>query len=175
MQFRILTSFIVTGRVGLNIKERIFISFAWLPKATVQAAIGPVAYDLVRTTLPPGPDRDIAEKRGLQILTLAVISILLTAPLGAIAIMLTGPKLLSKDKVEAEVIEEEGDHITLPPPDNTTTAVNLKEGQPMQREQVRTLKVKGAAGSEDVVVKIITINSSLMVNPPKPGGGDTHP
>ncbi|KAH9594080.1 Sodium/hydrogen exchanger 9B2, variant 2 [Schistosoma haematobium] len=32
----------------LNMRERLFISFAWLPKATVQAAVGPVALDTAR-------------------------------------------------------------------------------------------------------------------------------
>ena len=35
-------------KTEFNLKEKIFISLAWLPKATVQAAIGPVALDLAR-------------------------------------------------------------------------------------------------------------------------------
>lgn len=32
----------------LNMRERLFVAFSWLPKATVQAAIGPVALDTAR-------------------------------------------------------------------------------------------------------------------------------
>ena len=32
----------------LNTKEKIFMAFAWMPKATVQAALGPVFLDNVR-------------------------------------------------------------------------------------------------------------------------------
>lgn len=38
------------------------------------------------------------EERGVQILTLAVLSILVTAPIGAIAIATLGPKLLEKEE-----------------------------------------------------------------------------
>ena len=41
-------------------------------------------------------------KYGEQILTIAVMAILITAPLGAAAIMLTGPRLLHNDNEETE-------------------------------------------------------------------------
>ena len=34
-----------------NVKEKLFISLAWLPKATVQAALGPVALGKAREAL----------------------------------------------------------------------------------------------------------------------------
>lgn len=40
------------------------------------------------------------EERGSQILTLAVLSILVTAPVGAVAIAVMGPKLLEKEADE---------------------------------------------------------------------------
>lgn len=57
---------------------------AYMPKATVQAAIGgiPLAMGL---------------SSGEIILTVAVLSILITAPLGALGIDLTYKKLLTKD------------------------------------------------------------------------------
>ena len=39
---------------GLNVKEKLFIPLAWLPKATVQAAIGSLALDTARA-LNAGP------------------------------------------------------------------------------------------------------------------------
>ena len=41
-------------------------------------------------------------RHGEQILTIAVMAILITAPLGAAAIMLTGPRLLHNDNEDAE-------------------------------------------------------------------------
>lgn len=32
----------------MNMKERLFVAIAWIPKATVQAAIGPLALDYAR-------------------------------------------------------------------------------------------------------------------------------
>ena len=72
-----------------NLKERIFILIAYLPKATVQASIGAIALSegiLV----------------GELVLTLAVIAILFTAPLGAILTDLLYNKLLIKTD---EIIE----------------------------------------------------------------------
>ncbi|XP_025202540.1 sodium/hydrogen exchanger 9B2-like isoform X2 [Melanaphis sacchari] len=85
----IVTSCAVWG-AGLNIKEVIFINIAWLPKATVQAALAPVALDMARMM---GTDED--KESASRLLTIAVISILVTAPLGAFGIQWFGPRLLS--------------------------------------------------------------------------------
>lgn len=70
-------------KTNLNKNERLFTSFAYLPKATVQAAIGPVALQMGLAS-------------GNLILSVSVIAILLTAPLGAILTDKTYKKLLKK-------------------------------------------------------------------------------
>ncbi|XP_050460593.1 sodium/hydrogen exchanger 9B2 [Cataglyphis hispanica] len=74
----------------LNLKEKIFIALSCMAKATVQAALGPVTLDEI--------DRDNQSEVEYadMILTLCVLSVLLTAPAGAIMISLSGPKLLTK-------------------------------------------------------------------------------
>jgi len=95
------TYFAVSGG-DLNMKEKIFMAFAWMPKATVQAALGPIFLDKVMKWPEDKWDNlgDKAEweEMGNDILTLAVLSILITAPLGAISILGLGPKLLESDK-----------------------------------------------------------------------------
>lgn len=71
---------------NLNKDERLFTSFAYLPKATVQAAIGPVAIQMGLAS-------------GNLILSVSVIAILFTAPLGAILTDKTYKKLLKKGAV----------------------------------------------------------------------------
>ena len=66
---------------GLNRRERLFCVIAYLPKATVQAAIGSVPLSL---GLPCGR----------LVLSVAVLSILITAPLGAIGMDATYRRLL---------------------------------------------------------------------------------
>ena len=68
----------------LNRKERLFTIFAYLPKATVQAAIGgiPLAMGL---------------SCGSLVLSIAVLSILITAPLGAFLMDISYKKLLVKN------------------------------------------------------------------------------
>ncbi|GFR84750.1 mitochondrial sodium/hydrogen exchanger 9B2-like [Elysia marginata] len=87
--FRALVSYLAVLGTDLNLKERLFIPIAWLPKATVQAAIGAVALDRAKDV----GDEDLI-KLGEQILMLAVLVILITAPIGAVGISLTGPRLL---------------------------------------------------------------------------------
>lgn len=68
----------------LNLKERLFCVIAYLPKATVQAAIGSVPLSL---GLPCGE----------MVLSVAVLAILITAPLGAIGMDATYKRLLVKE------------------------------------------------------------------------------
>lgn len=91
--FRILGVFVSLIKTPLDFKERTFCAIAYIPKATVQAAIGavPLAMDL---------------GCGQIVLTAAVISILLTAPLGAFATDLSYKKLLTHDEPDAVAIQE---------------------------------------------------------------------
>ncbi|MBN2617545.1 MAG: cation:proton antiporter, partial [Spirochaetales bacterium] len=82
--FRSIGVFVATMGSGLNYKERIFCIIAYFPKATVQAALGAVALE---KGLPFGK----------EILAYAVMSIIITAPLGLLGINIFGPKLLSKE------------------------------------------------------------------------------
>lgn len=69
---------------NLNRKERLFCVLAYLPKATVQAAIGSVP---LAAGLPCGK----------IVLSVAVLAIIITAPIGAFAMDSTYQKLLTKD------------------------------------------------------------------------------
>ena len=70
-------------KTNLNKKERLFCAIAYTPKATVQAAIG---------TIPLAMGLSCGE----IVLTVAVVSILLTAPFGAICVDNLYKKLLEK-------------------------------------------------------------------------------
>lgn len=79
--FRSVGTYVSLLGTDLTLKEKWFCIVAYLPKATVQAAIGAVP-------LAAG----VAS--GDVILAIAVLSILLTAPLGALGIMVLGEKVL---------------------------------------------------------------------------------
>lgn len=80
--FRLLGTYLCVIKTPLNRKERIFCLFAQIPKATVQAAIGgvPLAKGLAC---------------GNIVLTVAVVSILISAPIGAFLIDRTYKKFLN--------------------------------------------------------------------------------
>lgn len=84
MIFRMTGVFICLLKTKLKIKERLFCMVAYTPKATVQAAIGslPLAMGL---------------SCGQIVLTVAVLAILITAPLGAFGIDLIYEKLLTRE------------------------------------------------------------------------------
>lgn len=83
-------------RSNLNMREKIFVGLSWMAKATVQAALGPVAIDEVRK-LAGGDDYDpVLMQYAETVVTVCILSIVITAPIGAIVISLTGPRLLSK-------------------------------------------------------------------------------
>lgn len=74
-------------KTKLNFKEKLFCAIAYMPKATVQAAIGGIPLAL-------------GIRGGDFILSIAVIAILLTAPLGAFAIDYSKNKLLEPVTIE---------------------------------------------------------------------------
>jgi len=104
---RMVGTFFAVSCGSLTTKEKIFMAFAWLPKATVQAALGPIFLDnAIKYGL------DDYKEMGEQILTLAVLSILITAPLGAVSILALGPKLLEADPPSDKADTEEGQTYT---------------------------------------------------------------
>ena len=74
-------------------KEARLVCVAWLPKATVQAAVGGTPLD-VMILAGHGPE---AVARGRLVLMLSVVVILLTAPVGALGIAVFGPLWLQQD------------------------------------------------------------------------------
>ena len=90
MGFRMLGVFVCLLGTKLQMRERLFCMLAYMPKATVQAAIGSIPLSMGLSC-------------GNIVLTVAVLSILITAPLGAFAIDHTYRKLLSRDTHESPV------------------------------------------------------------------------
>ena len=79
--FRMAGVLLCMVRTKLNFKERLFCMFAYMPKATVQADIGGIPLSMGLSC-------------GNIVLTVAVLAIIITAPLGAFIIDLTYKKLL---------------------------------------------------------------------------------
>lgn len=81
--FRMLGVFVCLLGTNIRKEERLFVMLAYTPKATVQAAIGGIPLSLGFAC-------------GDIVLTVAVLAIVLTAPLGAFAIDLSYQKLLRR-------------------------------------------------------------------------------
>ncbi len=81
--FRMVGVALCMAGTKLKLKERVFCMLAYTPKATVQAAIGGVPLSMGLAC-------------GNTVLTVAVLAIIITAPIGAFAIDMTYRKLLKK-------------------------------------------------------------------------------
>ena len=84
LAFRAIGVSICLLGTGLKKKEKLFCVIAYLPKATVQAAIGSVPMAMGLSS-------------GKMILSVAVLGILITAPLGALGMDLTYQKCLKRE------------------------------------------------------------------------------
>ncbi|VDN15985.1 unnamed protein product [Dibothriocephalus latus] len=83
-----------------------FVTMAWIPKATLQAIIGGLAFDvtnkfceeylLLDIDKPEQTTQNILKEQAEQITIMAIVIILITAPLGAILMRVTAFWLLSQ-------------------------------------------------------------------------------
>ena len=94
LSFRSVGVLLALTGTNLNLKERIFCVIAYLPKATVQSAKSSIPLQM-----------GVAGGEIMQ--AIAILSVLVTAPLGAIGIKLTSDKLLNRkeDKYFDEVMK----------------------------------------------------------------------
>ncbi|XP_039076745.1 sodium/hydrogen exchanger 9B1 isoform X2 [Hyaena hyaena] len=87
---RIFCTFLLMCFAGFSFKEKIFIALSWMPKATVQAVLGPLALETARVSAPH------LEPYSRDVMTIAFLAILITAPNGALIIGFLGPKVLAR-------------------------------------------------------------------------------
>jgi NhaP-type Na+/H+ or K+/H+ antiporter len=99
--FRSVGTYLSLLGSSLTVKEKSFCVVSYIPKATVQAAIGaaPLAAGVAS---------------GEVILAVAVLSIVLTAPIGAIGIKLLGERVLDQDERSAYRFKELREKMGLP-------------------------------------------------------------
>lgn len=91
--FRMVGVWVCLFKTKLLFKERLFCVLAYMPKATVQAAIGSVPLSMGLSC-------------GNIVLTVAVLTILITAPLGAFLIDLTYKKLLTLNEITEKAFDD---------------------------------------------------------------------
>lgn len=92
---RLLSGYISFCSKDFSWKEKGYITISSFAKATVQAAIGPMALDHVRSqNKPDAVQMDLAQK----VLVISVLSIVLTAPLGAFLMIKLSTKWLKRER-----------------------------------------------------------------------------
>merc|ERR1719231_1929542 len=91
-----------------GVKEKLYSMVSWCPKATVQAALATAALDYITVQIKAGvfseTDPVVLQylDNAMVILTTAILSIIMTAPLFAVLMLQLAPRLLDDDKEEEE-------------------------------------------------------------------------
>lgn len=94
---RMIMAYIVTHGSTFTIKERLFVAVAWLPKATVQAALCFIPLNHVSQTVPTDHAMySLFITWSQNICSIAILSICITAPLGLFSIGYFGKRWLSQ-------------------------------------------------------------------------------
>ncbi|XP_053947042.1 sodium/hydrogen exchanger 9B2 isoform X2 [Anastrepha ludens] len=91
--FRLAFAYLSTYGGNLTQKERAYITISGFPKATVQAALGPLALDMARS-LSVADEQSIALAN--NVLIISVLAIIFTAPLGAVLMLRLAPIWLQR-------------------------------------------------------------------------------
>ena len=91
----------------LDLKERIFVAISYCPKATVQAAIG--ASPLLAMQKAGMPDAP-----GQLILAISVLSIILTAPLGAVAVVISAEAIMKTSTPTTKLSKQPNSQVSSP-------------------------------------------------------------
>lgn len=91
-----------------GVKEKLYSMVSWCPKATVQAALATAALDYITVQIKAGTfietDPEVVQflDNAMVILTTAILSIIMTAPLFAVLMLQLAPRLLDDDKEDEE-------------------------------------------------------------------------
>jgi len=91
-----------------GVKEKLYSMVAWCPKATVQAALATAALDHITSQIKSGvfveADPVVVQytENAMVILTTAILSIIMTAPLFAVLMVKLAPRLLDDDREDEE-------------------------------------------------------------------------
>ncbi|KAL9897502.1 na[+]/H[+] hydrogen antiporter 2 isoform 1-T5 [Glossina fuscipes fuscipes] len=93
---RLVFAYVSTYGGHLKKKERAYITISGFPKATVQAALGPIALDMARS-LNASADKLLLAS---NVLIISVLAIIFTAPLGAILMLRLAPRWLKHTPLE---------------------------------------------------------------------------
>jgi len=79
---------------NISTREKLYLCLAWLPKGTVQAALGPAALDtaLAAKNLPSDVD---FEDLGYKVMNISAATVMAAATIGCLLLRFVGPRLLA--------------------------------------------------------------------------------
>ncbi|CAG7833699.1 unnamed protein product [Allacma fusca] len=85
---RVLAALTISRCLRLNWRQQLFIAISWIPKGTVQAAVGPLALDMAQDFLD--------QRRGVNVLNITIATILIGATVGSVALLVLGKPFLRR-------------------------------------------------------------------------------
>jgi NhaP-type Na+/H+ or K+/H+ antiporter len=140
--FRSVGTYLSLWGTPFDRKEKLFCVVSYIPKATVQAAIGaiPLAAGVVS---------------GEVILAVAVLSILLTAPIGAIGIVIFGERILDHGELSTYKFKELREKLALPHVGERVRSRHSSRIWKVIEEKEVWLEEPSAAGSSEDAPRLI--------------------
>ncbi|XP_076653046.1 sodium/hydrogen exchanger 9B1 [Halictus rubicundus] len=88
---RSITAYATTMWTPFSWKERLFVVVCWIPKGTLQAALGPMAFERLKAK----PDNENLQM-AMDVMKISVVAVFFLAPIGAFVITFSGPRLLNQ-------------------------------------------------------------------------------
>jgi len=158
--FRSVGTYISLFGTHLDWREKLFCVVAYIPKATVQAAIGAVP-------LAAG----VAS--GEVILAVAVLSILFTAPIGAIGIMVLGERILDREEASAYRFNELRERLGLPRVGERVRNKDADDVWKVIEEKETWLRSQGQEGGSPLPIPAISLRFWKEDSSNGPGTGKT--
>ena len=159
---RWLGTFMAACEKKYTYRERAFMAFAWIPKATVQAALGGICLSKAQT-YELGPQYI---EWGQAMLSTAVFSICITAPLGAIFINTLGTKWLEYDG-DIDMNDDEEENATKMSGKNDQAGINV---EPLDDNPETDRQLKAKAGAT-----VVPITDRATIEPAEKDGPANPP
>jgi hypothetical protein len=131
--FRWIGTVLAASEPKFVFKEKAFLGFAWIPKATVQAAIGGIILNKANALPEYVKVKKDYVSWGKDFLSMAVVAVIITAPLGAILTNTLGVIWLSDDSGRVSTAEI-GVEMTKSFVDRQNMSLNLKGSRLMKSD-----------------------------------------
>lgn len=141
-------------------KERCFMAFSWMSKASVQAALGGMCLTKAKAL-----GLKEYEEYGNSIITISVFSIVITAPLSAVLMDTFGTKWLEYDGTDPELLKRQGRLPPVPETPKKEDDAEIQEVKPEDKQEVMPEEISEEIQPEAIQPEAVVETEPAPVSP----------